>query len=99
MSCEAKSGPVFQIEDDEEDDLASPRIIITAITTLDNSTINTTEQTKPLLFDTSHRIIGTAGCCGAFCLLFSCLCFCGACKKEFIETYRRHTLCGRWCPI
>ena len=93
MTHEARSGPVFQIEDDE-DDLASPRITLTT-TTPDGST----EQSKPLLFDTSDRIIGTAGCCGAFCLLFSCLCFCGACKKEFIETYRRHTLCGRWCPI
>ena len=41
---------------------------------------------------------GTAGCCGALVLLFGCLC-CGLCEREFTDTYRHHTLCGRWCPV
>jgi hypothetical protein len=82
--------PVFKIEDDDEDsghdDLAGP-------------TPGTADQAQSLLFDdTAERVVGTAGCCGAFVMLFGCLC-CGLCTNEFVETYRHHTLCGRWCPV
>ena len=85
--------PVFQIEDDDnecghddDDDLADPMP-------------GTADQAKsPLIDDTAERVVGTAGCCGAFVMLFGCLC-CGLCTHEFVETYRHHTLCGRWCPV
>lgn len=94
----AQPVPVFKIEEDDEDDLASPPTS-TNHTSSDGNIADIIEQKEPLLFDTPHRIIGTAGCCGALCILFSCLCCCGACKHEFVETYRHHTLCGRWCPM
>jgi len=83
--------PVFQIEDednecahDDDDDLADPTVPGNA--------------DQPLIDDTAERVVGTAGCCGAFVMLFGCLC-CGLCTNEFVETYRHHTLCGRWCPV
>ena len=97
MISKAQPASVFKIEEDE-DDLASPPTS-TNHTSSDGNIVNTSEQQEPLLFETPDRIIGTMGFCGAFCVLFSCLCTCGICRKEFVETYRHHTLCGRWCPI
>ena len=49
--------------------------------------------------DTAERAIGTVGCCGAIVMVGMCLMCCGCCRDEFRETYNRHTLFGRWCPI
>ena len=91
MSRQPLSAPMFQIEDtDDADDLADP-----------TPTTTSREQAQSLLVDqddTAERVVGTAGCCGAFVMLFGCLC-CGLCTREFLETYRHHTLCGRWCPM
>jgi hypothetical protein len=94
---------VFQIDDNDDDDnttnnntddLADP-----ADPPLDAPACTAAEQRQSLLsLDTAERVAGTAGCCGALVLLFGCLC-CGLCEREFTDTYRHHTLCGRWCPV
>lgn len=97
--------PIFQIEDDDEDeglvnggsellqgeyedkdDLAMPE------------TLGDTDPKQSLLHDTTNLVVGTAGCCGAVCFIYSCLC-CGMCHDELVETYNHHTLFGRWCPM
>jgi hypothetical protein len=96
---------VFSIGDDGpdyDDDLAhSTPIRIT----VEDDTPNThckrfdaCEQKQGLLHDAAERTIGTAGCCGAFCMLFGCVC-CGMCWGEFRDTYNRFTFCGLWCPV
>jgi len=91
-NCEAP-GAVFQIED--EDDLASDT---PNTATLPDSPKHSAEQKQRLLLDTAELAVGTAGCCGAACLIYCCLC-CGMCHDEMAETHNRHTLWGRWCPI
>jgi hypothetical protein len=76
---------VFTIDDLEENDSS------------DDASIPH-DQRQALLQDVADRTVGTAGCCGAMCVCFGCLC-CGLCWKEMHETYNRFTLCGLWCPM
>ncbi len=87
MNYMAADDSVFQIED--EDDLASmPEEVPDPKQTLLTH--------SP---DTAELVVGTAGCCGAVFMLYCCLCR-GLCHDESIETYNKHTLCGRWwCPV
>jgi hypothetical protein len=95
MSHAMPSGPVFQIDDDDDDLADSDQNTLPAFT-------EPAEQRQKLLVDdattTADRIAGTVGCCGAFCMLFGCI-SCGMCWREFRDTYIHHTLCGRWCPV
>jgi hypothetical protein len=79
--------PVFTIDTDY-DDLADA---------IDDGPVES-DQRQALIQDVANRTVGTAGCCGAVCMCFGCLC-CGMCWKEIRETYDRFTLCGLWCPI
>jgi hypothetical protein len=90
---------MFVIDDsDDSDDLAD--MAPTASDPAPDTLACSIEQRQCLLpaMDTAERVVGTAGCCGALVLLFGCLC-CGQCEREFVDTYRHHTLCGRWCPV
>ena len=91
MNYMAADGSVFRI-DDEDDDLAS---VIEEVPDLKHSA----NQTLLTHTDTAELVVGTAGCCGAVIMLYCCLCR-GLCHDESIETYNKHTLCGRWwCPV
>ena len=91
---------MFLIDDsDDSDDLAD--VAPTASDPAPDTVACSAEQSQALLpgtMDMAERVVGTAGCCGALVLLFGCLC-CGQCEREFVDTYRHHTLCGRWCPV
>jgi hypothetical protein len=94
MAGESPSGPIFTIED-SDDDLSMPGGALTDAR--DTPSHASDEQTHPLLHATD-RAVGTAGCCGAVCLISVCLC-CGMCRDEFVETYNRFSLCGMWWPL
>ena len=99
MTHDAPSGPVFKIEDSDDDDDLNIRQLEGALPDASDTDIpfHASEQTQSLL-NTTELAVGTAGCCGAVCLVFGCLC-CGMCREEFVETYTRFTLCGRWWPL
>jgi hypothetical protein len=80
---------VFTIDDLEDNDSSAND---------DASAPHDSDQGQALLEGVADRTVGTAGCCGAMCVCFGCLC-CGMYWKEMHETYNRFTLCGLWCPM
>ena len=64
----------------------------------DDETTDNAANQAPLLDDTADRAVGTMGFCMAAFALFACM-ICGGCRKELKESYNRHTLFGRWCPV
>ena len=76
--------PVFVIE---EDDTPTPPTL--------RSHAPPVEAESPLL-NTADRVVGTIGFCGAMLACCACLL---CCRNEVRETYRTHTLFGRWCPL
>jgi hypothetical protein len=96
---EAPSGAIFQIEDnsDDDDSVAAPPLDGVCLGGEQNAPFHSSEQTQSLLH-TTELAVGTAGCCGAACFAFGCLC-CGLCRDELVDTHNRFTLCGKWWPL
>ena len=97
----SQHSPVFQIEDNDDDDLADAKsypVQAQPPPPLHGDAVP--HEKQKLLSDASNadRCMGTVGCCGAVCMLLGCLPF-GLCWRELRETYANHTLCGRWCPV